>query len=77
MKEYNRNLKIKKNIKISNEQLQKLLPKDSQWIIPITADNFVKIPIKNFVNAGILIDDLICEIYKKENGDIFLELSSL
>lgn len=66
-----------KRIKISNEELLKLLPKNSHWLIPVKANNYVKIPLKNFVAAGITIDNLVCEIYQEENGDIFLELCSL
>lgn len=99
---------FKRKMKISNEQLKKLLPKDSKNIIPVVKNNLVTIPIKNFSNIGIssvsiplqnydtgaisflsvglnniedvnflLDDELVCEVYKKENGDIFLELSKL
>lgn len=98
---------FKKKMKLNNEDLQKLLPDDSKWLISIVGDNFVRIPINNFNNIGIssvsipfknyytnaisflsipvnnienvgfFPDDLVCEIYKKENGDIILELCSL
>ena len=103
------NAHFKRKMKISNEQLKKLLPNDSKNIIPVVRNNVVMIPIKNFCNIGISSvsiplqnydtgaisflsirlnniedvsfllndDELVCEIYKKENGDIFLELSSL
>ncbi len=103
------NRHFRRKIKISNEQLKKLLPDDNKNLIPVVRNNIVTIPIKNFSNIGIstvsipikdfytnansflsirlnnienvsfLLDDdeLVCEIYKKENGDIFLELSSL
>lgn len=103
----NNNGHFKKKIRISNEDLQKLLPDDSKWLVPIVETNFVRIPISNFSNIGIssvsipfknfdsnaisylsirinniedvsfIPDDLVYEIYKKKNGDIFLELSSL
>lgn len=103
------NSHFRRKMKISNEQLKKLLPDDSKNIIPVVKNNVVTIPIKNFSNIGISSvsipikdfytnancflsvrlnniedvsfllndDELVCEIYKKENGDIFLELSSL
>ena len=103
------NSHFKRKMKISNEQLKKLLPDDSKNIIPVVKSNIVTIPIPNFSNIGISSvsiplqnydtgaisflsirlnniedvsfllndDELVCEIYKKENGDIFLELSSL
>lgn len=71
------NNRAKRAIKISNEQLLKLLPNDSHWLVPITGSNFVRIPLKNFEDANILIDDLVFEIYKDENGNMFLELCSL
>lgn len=101
------NSHFKKKIKINNEDLQKLLPDDSKWVIPVVGDNILRIPVINFSNIGIssvsipfknfdsnsisflsirinniedvsfIPDDLVCEIYKKENEDIFLELSSL
>lgn len=103
----NNNSHFKRKMKISNEQLKKLLPDDSKNIIPIVRNNLVTIPIKNFSNIGIstvsiplenydtgaisflsvrlnniedvnflLDDELVCEI-KKENGNIYLELSKL
>ncbi len=74
MSEDNRKIDFKKKIKISNEQLKKLLPDESQWTIPIVGDNFVRIPLENFEKANILLDDFVCEIYKDKNGNIFLEL---
>lgn len=104
----NNNGHFRRKMKINNEQLKKLLPDDSKWLVPIVGDNFVTIPIVNFANIGVLSvsipyknyctnstqyltipvdsinnntlfqdDALVCEIYKKENEDIFLELSSL
>lgn len=103
------NSKFRRKIKISNEQLKKLLADNDKNIIPVVKNSLVMIPIKNFSNIGIETvsiplenydtgaisflsvrldkiedvsflledDELVCEVYKKENGDIFLELSSL
>lgn len=39
--------------------------------------SFLSIRINNIEDVSFIPDDLVCELYKKENGDIFLELSSL
>ena len=64
-----------KRIKISNEQLLKLLPKECLWIASLTGHNFVKIPLKNLLEANILFDYLVFEIYQ-EDDEIFLEFCS-
>lgn len=49
----NNNGHFKKKMKISNEDLQKLLPDDSKWLVPVVENNFVRIPVSNFSNIGI------------------------
>lgn len=42
------------------------------------AISFLNVRLNNIEDVNFLLDDeLVCEVYKKENGDIFLELSSL
>ena len=78
------NAHFKRKMLISNEQLKKLLADNDKNIIPVIRNNIVSIPIKNFSNIGISTvsipfqnyDELVCEV-KKENGNIYLELSKL
>ena len=43
------------------------------------AISFLSVRLNNIEDFSFLLDDdeLVCEVYKKENGDIFLELSKL
>lgn len=64
-------------IKLDNEDLQKLLPKDIvNWCLPVTnGTTVVKLSIEDLKKIGIYFEDLECNIYK-ENGNIYLEVFS-